>query len=429
MKYLLSVIEQGSGAALSFLLSLWLIRGNGADAYGVYIFWFSAAIVTNSLQNALTIAHLFPLPPGPEGASIRHSTEELLLHVTLLFTALSAVVAGIVVALMRASGSELAEPAVIFFVPAYLLWQYARALAFTRGDATSPVAQAGVISMLTASLIGAIWLLGWHPSAALALASTGIAYAVAGAGGLAWLSRTHRLDVRWARLRAYRALLSVSRWPFLGAVSVEVSSRLYNFLVASWFGPAALGLMSATQVMLRPATLLTGAWMPVARAEMSGAASKGDGRGFLRSLILGSVAAGGITLGWGALVAWFWPQIDQLLYQGRFAGAGSVALLWTIQLTLSSTVLTVGVALQSLAAFRPLALAELAGAVVSGVAMTAFAALWGPDWCLVGMMIGNVVQVAAMVRVVPRELRIAIAHWLEKRGHEKRTIVSREGAA
>jgi hypothetical protein len=405
MKYVLSVIEQGSGAAMSFALSLWLIRGNGAEAYGVYIFWFSIALVTNSLQNAMTVTHLFPLPPLPAGAQLRRSTEELVLAVTVVFCAAVGLIVAAAVFVMTRMQSTLAEPAVILFLPAFLLWQYGRALAFTRGDAVIPVLQSSLIVVLTALAGGVGWLLGVPPTAQQGLLFTGVAYAIAGVGALVWQSRTQTLDLRWSMLRRYRALIGTSSWPFLGALSVETSARLYSFIVVSWFGPAILGLMSASQVMLRPATLLTNAWTPVARAEMSNSANAGDVRGFMRALERGSVAAAGITFVWGCIVAFAWPQIDHFLYQGRFQTGGTLALMWTIQFTLTSLVLTVGVAFQALAAFRPLALAELTGAVVTGIAMPLLASHFGYMWCLGGMMFGSLVQVLAMLRVLPAAMR------------------------
>ncbi len=415
MKYLFSLADQGLGAALSLALSLWLIRGTGAEAYGVYILWFSAALVLNSLQNAITVAHLFPLPPGPEAADERRTTEELLLAVTTLLIAATTLGTALTVWGLRARGSEIGEPAAILFVPGYLTWQYARALAFTRGDAAHAFVQAMAIAVLTVLAIGVEWLSHVPPTAAQGLAITGASYAIVGVAAMIHLARGQRLDLRPARLRRYGVLLSASRWPFLGVLSVEMSSRLYSFFVAGWFGPAALGRLSAAQVMLRPATIFTGAWMPVARANMSGACNTGDSRAFVRGLTRGTLVTMAVTFAWGCVVVLAWPAIDTWLYKGRFADAAGLVMLSTFYFTVSGLVMAVGVAFQALGAFRPLALAELTGAVMTAIGMVALSVEFGYSWCLVGMMIGGLVQIFEMLRLLPLELRRGIAQSVLRR--------------
>jgi O-antigen/teichoic acid export membrane protein len=110
-----------------------------------------------------------------------------------------------------------------------------------------------------------------------------------------------------------------------------------------------------------------------------------------------------------------WPAIDTWLYKGRFADAAGLVMLSTFYFTVSGLVMAVGVAFQALGAFRPLALAELTGAVMTAIGMVALSVEFGYSWCLVGMMIGGLVQIFEMLRLLPLELRRGIAQSVLRR--------------
>ncbi len=75
------------------------------------------------------------------------------------------------------------------------------------------------------------------------------------------------------------------------------------------------------------------------------------------------------SFGWSAIVAAAWPWISGVLYHGRFEDIGSLAYLWGANVMLGSIALALNVAMLALGEFKRLALLDLAGAVVTAVAI------------------------------------------------------------
>jgi putative peptidoglycan lipid II flippase len=402
-RYIVSLAEQGFASILNLGLGLWLIRQVGAGQYGVFILWNNVALIASSVQNAATVCHLQALPPGEAHRADRVAPERLLLGVNTLMLVGAAGISAAAWALLR--GGELAPPAAIGFVPAFLLYQYARALAFTRGA----VRQASVITLavLLASigLFGGAWLAGIKPRAEVALTLLGIAYAMAGFASLWRLTPGLRLLIPWSELRLYRRYVHDSLWVLLGVGSTEAIARFYSFIVTAWFGPAALGALSAAQVLLRPAILAVNAWGWVARTDMAGRRQAGDWRGFVTSLSRGIVGVLFISLPWGVCVWLFWPLVSHYLYGGRFAGAGWIALLWAFSAALGGSQNALSLAFQALRAFRALAWADLAAAVAAVAVTLLLLSRLSYPYAVVGMMVGQGLEVVLLAVLLGRMIR------------------------
>ncbi len=402
-RYLVSLAEQGFASILNLGLGLWLIRQVGAGQYGVFILWNNVALIASSVQNAATVCHLQALAPGEEHRAARIAPERLLLAVNTLMLVAAAAASAVACALI--GSKELAPPAAIGFVPAFLLYQYARALAFTRGA----VRQASVITLavLLASIamFGAAWLAGIKPRAEVSLTLLGAAYAIAGFASLWRLTPGLRLVVPWSELRLYRRYVHDSLWVLLGVGSTEAIARFYSFIVTAWFGPAALGTLSAAQVLLRPAILAVNAWGWVARTDMAGRRQAGDWRGFVTSLTRGIIGVLLISLPWGLCVWLGWPLVSQYLYGGRFAAAGWIALLWAFSAALGGSQNALSLAFQALRAFRALAYADLAAALATvGVTLLLLSRLSYP-YAVVGMMFGQGLEVLLLTILLWRMIR------------------------
>ncbi len=132
MRFILSLGEQGMGSIVTFGINLWLIRNGEASSYGVYVFWYAVAWVLGTCQGTLTIVHLFALPAGSDRLAERRDPERILLSATTVLLLLAALGVAITNRVLVHIGSTLAEPAAILFIPAFLLFQYVRAFAFSR---------------------------------------------------------------------------------------------------------------------------------------------------------------------------------------------------------------------------------------------------------------------------------------------------------
>ena len=313
-RYAVSLAEQGFASILNLLLSLWLIRRAGAAEFGVFVLWNNIALIMSSVQNAATVCHLQALAPGADHRAARAAPERLLLAVNTLLL----VVCGLAVAAAWGivGGSSLVPMAAIAFTPAFLLYQYARALAFTRGAVAWAAGTTLCVLVGSTVLFAATWQAGIIPRAGVTLGLLATAYGLAGAVSLARLTPGLRLSLPWRDLRAYGSYVRDSLWVLLGVGSTEVIARFYAFIVTAWFGPAALGTLSAAQVLLRPAILAVNAWGWVARADMAARRQDADWTGFVRSLLRGVAGVLLISLPWGFCVWWFWPLVSRWLLCG-----------------------------------------------------------------------------------------------------------------
>jgi O-antigen/teichoic acid export membrane protein len=402
-RYVISLAEQGFASILNLGLGLWLIRQVGASQYGVFILWNNVALMASSVQNAATVCHLQALPPGVENRAGRIAPERLLLGVNTLMLVAAALATALAWQIL--APSELAPPAAIVFVPAFLLYQYARALAFTRGAVRGAGAITLAVLLVSVGLFGGAWVCGIRPRAELALTLLAIAYASAGLIALWRLSPKFRPFLPFSELRHYRRYLHNSLWVLLGVGSTEAIARFYSFIVVAWFGAAALGTLSAAQVLLRPAILAVNAWGWVARTDMAGRREAGDWKGFVLSLTRGIAGVLLISLPWGVCVWLGWPLISRLLYAGRFAAAGWIALLWAVSAGLGGMQNALSIAFQALRSFRSLAYADLAAALAAiAVTLLLLSRLSFP-YAIVGMMAGQGLEAVLLAALLWRMIR------------------------
>ena len=105
-------------------------------------------------------------------------------------------------------------------------------------------------------------------------------------------------------------------WLMLGAGSNEVTGRLYSFVTVGRFGAEALALLSAVQVVMRPAWLLSSAWASVGFPDMAQRWAGRDREGVVRAMALGAAATAVGSLAWAAVVLAGWPWISGELYHG-----------------------------------------------------------------------------------------------------------------
>ena len=249
-------------------VNLLLIRIAAPDQYGAFAFWANVAFVLSSLQNALTLTHVLVLPPGTKLDPARLPVEQLMHAVTGLFWLATGLVILAFSAAMSLSGHELGTPAAALFVPAFLIQQYFRTLAYSRGEARDALFQTLGIFVLAFVLVGGGATIFVHLSADAILLMLGGAYGMVGLAAGRVAIRGQDIQFRWARLAGFRAYIAQSGWLFLGVSTTEILTRFYAFAVAGSFGAAALASLSATQLFLRPVPLLGTSWGLIARSDL-----------------------------------------------------------------------------------------------------------------------------------------------------------------
>jgi len=237
----------------------------------------------------------------------------------------------------------------------------------------------------------------------------GIAYLVAGLAVLLILLAGMRPMVRWDELRRHAPILKGSVWLIVGAASAEVNIRLYGFAVVGQFGTVALANLSAVQVVSRPAWMLSAAWSSIGFPQLSASRAKGDRPAFMRTLRHGIIATMLGSFVWSAIVVVSWPWISGTLYNGRYVAEGWLAYLWGISVVIGSAGVVLNAGMLAIGAFKRLAIADLAAAIVAMISMT-IAMQFTYPMAIIATTMAQSTQVLLMALWLGKLLDQAIAH-------------------
>ena len=386
MNYLLCLFEQGAVWALNLGLNIWLVRAGGGHLYGIYAFWFNVAQVAGSLQFGLTVCHLAPLAPGAGTVPGRLPAERALLASSL---ALAVSVGVLVAAAVGFNGGQSASmlSGAALLVPSYLCYQYARALAFSRGFVTTATITSVTVFVLTVGGLAVDQAVTPALDANHVLLITGGAYVLAGAIATWFLAS--ELGLSFHHLRLYRTYASVSRWTLLGVVCFEIMNRMPNFAVRGNLGVAALGRMSATQLPARVPSLFVIGLQPALRNDLARSRERGEWTRFSSHCALASVAALLVNLLWAVPIGLAWPSVTNLLFRGQFADDLALGLLWIASQSLGGSSFVAATAFQVCGEFRRIGLADVAGALGTTTGVAILMPLFGIAGAIAAMIIGQ----------------------------------------
>lgn len=407
-RYLAAGVEQALWSVLNLGVNLALVRYLTPHAYGGFVFWANVGFMLASLQNAVTICHLQVLAPAGPTAFHRVRVERLMHAVNGLFLfAVALCVLAVVVLLGPAS--DYATPQAALFVTAFLLQQYVRALNFSRGRPVASAIQTALVLAIAAPLLVGIIIVDPHPDAGTVMLAMGFAYGVVGVAGFliaAWPQFRIGMKLDIAR---YMQFARHSGWVFLGVSTTELQVRFGVFVAAAWFGAEGLAALNATQILLRPIPLLAAVWAVIGRVDLTRHRDAQDWRAYVatvrRALVLGIPLA----VGWAVLVVVAWPLVVEHLFKGQYAGLAWMAGLWGASYVLSFSQAVVSAGVQTLRAFKSLALANTAASVVIAIGILAAMRLMGLGGAVVGTMAGQALEVAVMLGLLSVEVRRAKA--------------------
>ena len=395
-RYLVSAIEQALWSLMNLGVNLVLIRLCAPADYGAFAFWSATGFVLGSVQNALTVCHLQVLPPGDGTDPARLSVERLMHTVTLLYlivVAAGALAGGL---WLQRSGSALGTPAAGLFLPGFLLQQYIRSLAFSRGRPITAATQTGAVTLAATLFLAFAVYKSKALSGDLVLICVGGAYGLVGVAGAARALTGQMTGLRWDELRQYRAFAAQTGWIFLGVTTTELLARFYAFLVAGWYGAAALASLSATQLLLRPVPLLATSWSMVARADLARQREAADWGAFMRLVAVALVGGVVIAAVWTVVLHQAWPLASAKVFAGKYADDAWMIWLWGLSAVLSFGQVVVSAGLQALRAFKALALANAAASVVAAIAVVVIARLYGYGGAIAGTASGQAFEFAVM---------------------------------
>ena len=401
MRFLTSLIEQGMGSIITFGINLWLIRNGNAASYGVYVFWLSVAWVLATCQFTLTVVHLSSLPSGRDSLLERREPERVLLSVTLIILLVAAVGVFAANRILTGTGSDLADQSAVLFIPAFLLYQFVRAFAFSRGRVRLAAGLTGAVMVTSALALAYDFKCGNFPDATRVLIIVGLAYGVCSVLVLWLVDPDIRPITRMSRL-GYARYLRGTSWLMLGAASNEVTSRLYSFIVVGWFGTEALARLSAVQVVIRPAWMLSSAWASIGFPAMATHRAAADRRGLIATMCRGAVSTATGSAVWSGIVIVAWPWVSRVLYRGQYGDIGDLAWLWGGNVVLGSIAVAFNTAMLVLGDFRRLAVIDLVGAASCSISILFLLNRFDYTTSIVGTMAGQSIQIVLMLIMLCR---------------------------
>jgi O-antigen/teichoic acid export membrane protein len=200
----------------------------------------------------------------------------------------------------------------------------------------------------------------------------------------------------------YARYLRGTSWLMLGAASNEVTSRLYSFIVVGWFGTEALARLSAVQVVIRPAWMLSSAWASIGFPAMATHRAAADRRGLLATMCRGAVSTATGSAVWSGIVIVAWPWVSRVLYRGQYGDIGDLAWLWGGNVVLGSIAVAFNTAMLVLGDFRRLAVIDLVGAVSCSVSIIFLLNRFDYTTSIVGTMAGQSIQIVLMLIMLCR---------------------------
>jgi len=380
----------------NFGLSLLFIRLCTPVEYGTFAFWVNTGYVLVSLMNAVSVSHLFVLAPSDVLSPPRLPVERLMHVITGAFLLVAAMASIVLKAIFdpHATLIELIAPAL--YLLAFLLQNYVRSLAFSRGRIKTAMLQTGL--SLVVALAGVLVFGKMHNlSAAEILYILGICYGVTGSVAMiiaAWGQFKGWTGIRWTDFWPF---VRDSGWILIGVTSTEILARFYAFATTAKIGPSALASLTATQQLLRPLPLLASSLVAAERPQLAKRRDAGDISGLTRITI--NLCAVGIvvSVAWTAIIALSWSFLTRSLFAGKYTDDGWMIVLWGAACASSFCQFVVSASIQSLKAFKPLAIANLTAAVFAAIAIVILMQFFGILGAIVGTLLGQLLELVAMI--------------------------------
>lgn len=205
-----------------------------------------------------------------------------------------------------------------------------------------------------------------------------------------------RIDLSRHFVRRYRRIWRSLAWSIAGVATANLQAQGQTLLVALIAGPAAYAPMAATLVIFGPLRLPGQALLNLLQPEIAAGLARGQSARVRHLLLFGTLVLGGGTFVYGLLCALGLGLIETHLFVGRFSGEpmrfiGLVT--WAI-VGVSLLYVPPKAMLETVGAFRNLALCSLVSALV-GLPLVAVL-LWTlpPAFSLFGLLASEVVVLA-----------------------------------
>ncbi len=372
-RYLSAVLSQGLVSGFHFVLNLVLVRVLLAEDFGVFALTFVIAIMVNSISNALFSTPLCVYAPAARTLDERQHTESLLTTL-MAFLLGAAMCLGLMVMFSIGNGAMDLRTlvAALGFTIAYLARQYSRSVGYARFDVTSVLLGDMMYVVSGAALISLLLMHG------IALTVFEVLTVLTIANALGVLTEITRLPAPIPlmsighALKDYRPIWFQSRWALIGAVTTVLVSQAHSLIVATLEGPGAFAPLAAGFVLFGPVRVVFMTIQNVIKPEMALSIANGRSRVAARQMIMVSAISMASIATLAVLTLLAWPLLHELLYQDQYSDASmrEIVLLWAAITFIAAVQNGPFAALQSLKAFKPLAMTTVYGSALSVALVT-----------------------------------------------------------
>ena len=400
-----SVIDQAALSAFSLVLNLLLMRAWGPGPFGIFAIVLALTMVGYSVQQALIGSQLAVLraqarDPGED--------EDLVASLWLANCALTGGLVALtyVVFAVWFSDQPFLAVSAAAFVGCSLLREYARSLLFSELRLAEVIVTDGVFIVAACAGLAAAW------GDAQSLVPILLVVALANALSLApnvW-RQPHAFVPRFeAQLyhRYRRIWRHQSQWALLGVVSWEVLNRIHVFVVGSWFGVAAVGILQAGEMIFRPLGLVLQAWRRVAQPTFARLINK---REYDASLSICLLSAGGallIACAFTAFIYAAWDLLEAYVFRGQYQNIQLVVTLWAVVMGLKLFSGVFSTQLEGFTKFRALSFTSLAGAFTATGVLLSVLSFASYEWSILAIAAGFSVDLILVLIILTRTFAAA----------------------
>ncbi|MHA1565942.1 MAG: lipopolysaccharide biosynthesis protein, partial [Alphaproteobacteria bacterium] len=183
--------------------------------------------------------------------------------------------------------------------------------------------------------------------------------------GLILSRRRLRVTIRPKHLAHYLGPWRDTRWALAGVGIFTVQTRVHALIVAAALGPEAFAILAAGNILFGPIRMLIVAWGKITRPYLARAIGRDQFSKVSNANRLSFVALGvGFFVLFSGLYL-FWSPIEEIVYRGKYENIGLVVVLWGSVSLLGACRNLLAIPLQSMLAFRQLAMLQTAGALTS----------------------------------------------------------------
>lgn len=391
-RYLSAVLSQGLVSGFHFVLNLLLVRMLSATDFGIFALTFVLAIMASSVSNALISTPLCVFAPAAKSQHERTQMESMLTTLMALLLGV-AMVGGFIVCMGLGSGDVDFRVliAALGFVVAYLARQYSRSFGYSRFDVIAVLYGDMTYVTIGVVILSGVMFMGIPITAIEVFTALTVANLIAVLLEVGRLPTPITLQPIQQAFSHYTPVWTQAKWALVGATTTVVVSQAHSVVVSLLKSPADYAPLAAGFVLFGPVRVIFNTIQNVLKPEMSLAISQDRPQDAKRQMILASslsvIAVAGLLL----LTMLAWPLLDQWLYSEQYSEAPmkQIVLIWGAITLISAIQNGPFAALQSLHAFRELAMSTIYGSALSLTLVTLLLFAAPIQWSIAGIFVAE----------------------------------------